>query len=203
LIRGFRNRLPFWPDKPPEHFLGSLVVIESGMIDGVIPVFTLVDGQQRLTTISLLLNGLYEYVAKRATYPQLMNRIRRMLVNDVDAQRDVYLKILPTTKYGDRMVYQRLIEGKGIAENDATLSSKIYQAYAFLRREVERQIAAGRIEPERFYRVIITCFQVVFINLSQDESPYRIFESLNGKGKPLTQADLVRNYKKPVKPLRL
>jgi uncharacterized protein with ParB-like and HNH nuclease domain len=35
---------------------------------------------------------------------------------------------------------------------------------------------------------------MVFINLETSESPYRIFESLNAKGKPLTQADLIRNY---------
>jgi uncharacterized protein with ParB-like and HNH nuclease domain len=50
------------------------------------------------------------------------------------------------------------------------------------------------LNPEKFLQVIINAFQVVFVNLDQKESPYRIFESLNAKGKPLTQADLVRNY---------
>src|SRR5688500_8950587 len=47
------------PEKePPEHFLGSLVVINDGNRNGIIPAFNLVDGQQRLTTISLLLCAL-------------------------------------------------------------------------------------------------------------------------------------------------
>ena len=42
--------------------------------------------------------------------------------------------------------------------------------------------------------MLTNCFQVVFIDLNQNESPYKIFESLNAKGKTLSQADLVRNY---------
>ena len=45
-------------DHQPEHFMGSLVVINDGMRRGMIPVFRLVDGQQRLTTISLILCAL-------------------------------------------------------------------------------------------------------------------------------------------------
>lgn len=43
---------------PPEHFMGSLVVINDGTLNGTVPVFRLVDGQQRLTTISLFLSAL-------------------------------------------------------------------------------------------------------------------------------------------------
>ncbi len=46
----------------------------------------------------------------------------------------------------------------------------------------------------KLYDTILRCFQVVTIDLKSDEQPYKIFESLNGKGKPLTPADLVRNY---------
>ncbi|HRF98277.1 MAG TPA: DUF262 domain-containing protein, partial [Aggregatilineales bacterium] len=46
------------PDNEPEHFMGALVVINDGTRNGTIPVFKLVDGQQRLTTISVLLSAL-------------------------------------------------------------------------------------------------------------------------------------------------
>ncbi len=57
-----------------------------------------------------------------------------------------------------------------------------------------RKVAAGDINIEKFFIVLVNCFQLVLIELNRDESPYRIFESLNAKGKRLSQADLVRNY---------
>ena len=51
-----------------------------------------------------------------------------------------------------------------------------------------------RTHPNTIHKVIAHCFQVVYISLDGNESPYKIFESLNAKGKDLSQADLVRNY---------
>ena len=177
----------YQPEKEPEHFLGSLVVINDEPINGVISVFKLVDGQQRLTTISLLLCVLRDLVQE--TEPKTAKRIQRMLVNS-DECGDVHLKILPTNKYGDRDAYKRII----LREPLTVTESNIPNAYAYLRKELSRKISSGEIFPEQLYIVLSNCFQVVFIDLNKDESPYKIFESLNAKGKSLSQADLVRNY---------
>ena len=58
---------------PPEHFMGTLVVINDGVQHGVIPVFRLVDGQQRLTTISLMLCALGRLI--RESHPTLSKKI--------------------------------------------------------------------------------------------------------------------------------
>lgn len=173
------------PEKEPEHFLGSLVVINDGTRGGIIPAFTLVDGQQRLTTISLLLCAFRDLIAEHD--PKTANKIQKFLVND-DA--DVQFKVLPTNKYGDRQAYISLIQQK-MPEG---LESRIPMAYDYLFKELSKLLTSGDIESEKFFIVLSNCFQVVFIELNKDESPYKIFESLNAKGKPLSQADLVRNY---------
>lgn len=176
------------PEKePPEHFLGSLVVINDGIRNGVIPAFNLVDGQQRLTTISLLLCALYDLVQE--THPAVAKRAKRLLMNS-DEVGDVRYKLLPTTKYSDRDAYTALIRG----ETPLPCESGIPAAYDYLRQQLEQKINDGEIQPDSFFAVVSNCFQVVFIDLNHDESPYQIFESLNAKGKPLSQADLVRNY---------
>jgi len=176
------------PEKePPEHFLGSLVVINDGNRNGVILAFNLVDGQQRLTTISLLLCALHDLVED--THPAIAKRTKRLLLN-LDETGDVRYKLLPTTKYGDRDAYTALLRG----EAPLISESSIPLAYNYLRKQLEQKINDGEIQPEFFFIVISNCFQVVFIDLNHDESPYKIFESLNAKGKPLSQADLVRNY---------
>jgi uncharacterized protein with ParB-like and HNH nuclease domain len=72
-------------------------------------------------------------------------------------------------------------------------NSKITLAHRFYERELASRISDG-LDPTKLLHVILNAFQVVFINLDRNESPYRIFESLNAKGKSLTQGDLVRNY---------
>ena len=177
------------PERELEHFLGALVVISDGTRHGTMPAFKLVDGQQRLTSVSLLLCALMR-VAERQGSTVLARRTRKLLVN-ADEEGDLFYKLLPTTKYGDRSAYTAILRGE---PPPVPCDSRIPQALDYFFAELQTKVAAGTLDPERFFQVLTHCFQVVFIDLNRDESPYRIFESLNGKGKALTQADLVRNY---------
>ena len=175
-------------DKQPEHFMGSLVVINDGTRMGTVPAFKLVDGQQRLTTISLMLCALGTLT--KDPHPGLYKKIRKMITNP-DEVGLLHYKVLPTRKYGDQEVYTAIVR----EEHDFPASdSKIPLAYDYFLKEFETRIKLGKIDPERFFVVLTNCLQVVFIDLNQEERPYEIFESLNAKGKALSQADLVRNY---------
>ncbi|MEP7290104.1 MAG: DUF262 domain-containing protein [Chloroflexota bacterium] len=174
-------------DNEPEHFMGALVVINDGTRNGTVPAFKLVDGQQRLITISVILCALGHLI--KESHPSLYKKVRRLLTNP-DEEGLLYFKLLPTTKYGDRTAYIAIIEGEG----DDSPDSRIPQAYEYLGKELEYRLTQGLLDPEKFFIVLTNCMQVVFIDLEQKERPYEIFESLNAKGKPLSQADLVRNY---------
>jgi hypothetical protein len=69
-------------------------------------------------------------------------------------------------------------------------------AYAFFAYQMAHGIDndGDRIDPQRVLRTAEHSLQAVMINLGESDDPYLIFESLNFKGEPLTQADLVRNY---------
>lgn len=175
------------PEKEPEHFMGALVVINDGTRKGVVPAFKLVDGQQRLISVSLLLCALGNIIEKSHG---LYKRIRRLLTNS-DEEDLLFYKLVPTQKYGDRDAYLALIKGEEFPQG---IDSKIPAAYKFFHKELETRIKSRTIEPDKLFLVIANSLQVVFIDLDQGERPYEIFESLNAKNKPLTQADLVRNY---------
>ncbi len=172
----------------PEHFMGALMVINDGTRKGTVPAFKLVDGQQRLTTISLVLCALGRLV--KDSQPNLYKKTQRLLINH-DEDGPLFFKVLPTTKYGDRDAYMAIVQGK-IPSNQT--ESRIPLAFEFFYKELGHRINQGILDPERFFIVLTNCLQVVFIDLDQRERPYEIFESLNSKGKPLSQADLVRNY---------
>ena len=177
------------PDREPEHFIGSLVVINDGS-RGTMTAFNLVDGQQRLTTLSLLFLVLRDLV--KTNDQKLGNKINKFVVNsDEEKEEEVYFKLLPTNKYGDRQAYQAIIREENY--NQFT-ESGIPKAYNYFSHEIKVKIKEFGLDISTFFTVLQNCFQLVFIELNRNESPYHIFESLNAKGKPLTPADLVRNY---------
>jgi len=166
------------------------VVINDGTQAGTVPVFRLVDGQQRLTTISLLLCALERLLDGDDIYSNLCRKLRRMLVNQ-DEGGDLHYKLLPTVKYSDRACYCAIVTGRQPPEG---VESKVPKAFAYLTSQLDYRFKSDGIDANRLFNVLMTSLQVVFINLSPNERPYEIFESLNYKGKSLTQADLVRNY---------
>lgn len=163
------------------------MVIRNGNRNGKVPAYNLVDGQQRLTTISLLLCVLRDLVWDEDH--KLAKSVDK-LIRNLDEDEDVKYKLLPTTKYGDRNAYVNLLEG----QTPPACESSIPEAYSYLRNKLKQKIENGSIQPSSLYNVISKCFRVVFINLDRNENPYQIFESLNAKGKALSPADLVRNY---------
>ena len=73
--------------------------------------------------------------------------------------------------------------------------SQFKKSYDFFKRRLRDPNEDSRkIDPKRILEIIKKRLMVVMINLSETDDPYLIFESLNFKGSPLEQADLVRNY---------
>lgn len=168
--------------------MGALVVINDGTRSGTMPAFKLVDGQQRLTTISLVLHALGTLV--KDNHPSLAKKIRKLLVNS-DEVGLLHFKLLPTTKLGDRDAYIAALDD---TQEPFHGESRIPKAYSFFEMELKQRLEQNELDPERLFIVLTNCLQVVFIDLDQRERPYEIFESLNAKGKALSQADLIRNY---------
>lgn len=171
-----------------EHFMGSLVVIGDGTRDGIIPAFKLVDGQQRLTTLSIILKAFHDLIETDHTL--LATNIKQLLVNQ-HAGGSSYFKIWPTKKYDDRNSYTALLNGGSISDNS---ESKIPLAYSYFHKELGHKLKKQEIDPNQLFLAITNRLYVVFIDLDNRERPYEIFESLNAKGRALTQPDLVRNY---------
>ncbi len=167
------------------HFMGAIVSLPARSVPVGVSKFLIIDGQQRLTTVSLLLCALRDCLdansAARIQEVYLTNRFR-----DVDDT----LKFVPTQ--ADRDVYKSIVLDRKIANN----GSLLVDAYNFFLQQLRTGIDLNGdpVEPARVLTTLEHCLQVVMINLGDHDDPYLIFESLNFKGEPLTQADLVRNY---------
>ena len=181
------------------YFLGSLVTQPLlGSADGVCP-FLIIDGQQRLITLTIVLASLKSYLpkSKKSENKQLADELYECyLVNKFKEENDHY-KILPTQD--DREVYQKIIKGESSKDFKNQVKDKnIYKAYNFFNKSLKKISCDSNEEKTLNFKKIknIILEQLVVVNITSEDkdNPYLIFESLNNKGQELTQADLVRNY---------
>ncbi len=174
-------------DDAPKHFLGTIVVQYEGKQGLTLNYYKLVDGQQRLVTASLLLCALRDSVDPTSS---LFNEINGFLVNE-GQDGDLYFKVVPSLMYEDRQTYSAIVRG---THDGADSESQIATAFERFITQVRNAQKRAPLNVERMVNCIVSCMEIVYVDLDKGESPYKIFESLNAKGKALTQADLVRNY---------
>jgi len=169
-------------ENPRTHFIGSIVNMPTVSVPEGVAKYLLIDGQQRLTTIFIFL-ALLRNKAKENGNIRFADEINNtLLVNQYKDGFDHY-KLMPTQV--DRITYQNLIKN----ENNE-VENQITKAYTFF----EKKLKQVDLDYEKLKKVITGSFSVVSIVLDTDDNPYLVFESLNAKGRPLTQADLIRNY---------
>jgi uncharacterized protein with ParB-like and HNH nuclease domain len=167
------------------HFLGSIVTVPTRSVPEGVTKFLLIDGQQRLTTLQVLLAAVRDRA--REIPGTLAERLDKShLVNQFEEGID-HFKLLPTQTNGDRGAFMAVIEAK--LHKDTT--SRIAKAYEWFKKKLA---ARGSPDSERLAGIILRRLSLVSIVLDHDDNPHLIFESLNYKGEPLTQADLIRNY---------
>lgn len=170
------------------HFMGAIVTVPVKSVPVGVGKHLVIDGQQRLTTLALLLIAIRDIAAADAD-EATAGIIGDLLINRHYPAPDD-LKLVPTQ--ADRVAYNALVYSRNIGEH---AESRVVQAYQFFKGKLKGQDYDEQpIEVRKVLQVIQQSLQVVMINLGEMDDPYLIFESLNHKGKPLNQADLVRNY---------
>ena len=174
------------------HFLGSIVCKSlRGTPEGVSP-YIVIDGQQRLTTLSIVIAALRDRIGK--TDPTSSERIDDLCLLNKYAKDEYHYKIRPTQ--ADRYAYFAVIDGNENSSNEDE-PNLIRKAYDYFFEELGKSVDEEEDEPVdlgRLERLLLDEVEVVSITLGDDDNEYRIFESLNWKGAPLSQADLLRNY---------
>ncbi|MEJ5918779.1 DUF262 domain-containing protein [Corynebacterium sp. H78] len=168
----------------PTHFFGSVV----GENEDVF-TYVVIDGQQRLTTTSLLLLALTHSLENgilTSDNPGLVRRIRRTYLETNDAfdesSNEVKFKLKPVKDDGE--AYRRLLAG----DDDLIDSSTITINYRYFMKRIEQ----GELSGDELFTAIGR-LQIMLLELEDQDAPQRIFESLNSTGLELSEADKIRN----------
>lgn len=177
------------------HFLGAIVCGSLPFATGGVALRAVIDGQQRLTTIQLMIRGLLDVLTE--TESDRAKSVRRMLFNPddvVDSSDEVY-KLWP--RRTDRVLWPVAL-GDAVPNYDDKSDHLYLKARKFFSR-ASREYAAtedGTTDPSRLLALadaLSSLFKLVVIDLDDNDDAQVIFEVLNGRQTPLSAIDLVKN----------
>lgn len=155
------------------HFLASILSAQASSADELV----LIDGQQRITTLMLLVAALRHTVAD--SDPGLADELGRVLLRADDPERT---KLRPHRAWAQ--VFESVVLDR---RDDAARVSRFDDNYAFFRSQIRAA------EVPRIWRGLQR-LEHVAITLGQDANAQQIFESLNSTGEPLRDHELIHNY---------
>lgn len=168
------------------HFVGSIVSITENDSPSDMSKFTIIDGQQRITTLMLLLLVLRDYAFIHREEKSInWKKINNSFLKNPDEDDDSQYKLLLTET--DKDILISLIEKRPIDEN---LNSRLISNYNYFFSNIKNM----DLSLQDIYEAIGK-LQIVNINLDRtSDEPQVIFESLNSTGKELSESDLIRNF---------
>lgn len=175
-------------DPAATHFMGSLVLAVSPETGAVgIQKFLVVDGQQRLTTLTILLAALRDHQAAIEGSRHRDRIDTQFLINKYELGEP--LKLVPTQ--ADRVSYAAVIRATPTAGGEGRIGDA-YRRFRAKLAEIDhlfdlRDMAAME-------NAVLRGLAVVVVTAEPGDNAHRIFESLNNTGLQLTQADLLKNY---------
>lgn len=171
-----------------QHFMGPLVCTPTKHVPTQVPAYQLIDGQQRLTTLTVALAALRD-VAKDRGEKELANKISRNFLLNEDEEDLQRFKVLP--RLGDREALIAIVNGTG--EIDFP-ESRVDEAWKWFRGVFSRwTLKDHKTTLPKIFNALTNRLSLVVITID-GENPYEIFESLNSTGLPLEESDLIRNY---------
>ncbi|MCL4286068.1 MAG: DUF262 domain-containing protein [Thermoleophilia bacterium] len=181
------------------HFMGAIVLQSTDAAPGGVSKWRVIDGQQRLTTLQILLASAAA-AADEAGAAQAARRFRRLVANDPDeATPDELLKLSPTS--ADRETFELVMrEGGPPPDAPDDPDNTIQEAFAYFGDTIRSWALDRGPESEALaesyttlYGVIGDLLQMVSINLDDDDDAQVIFETMNARGTPLLAIELVKN----------
>ena len=185
-----------------EYFIGSIICIPLG--DSINPYMEVIDGQQRLTTISLFLTAIYTRLKEHKDYlgeddEDVLPSLRKSLKSKNSPNE---IKLVPQVQNSNRDDFDYLLNEVGLRKATAPkhpyyAMRKIARCYNYFLTRIDKEIK--ELTGEDAVTFLLDKYNkvkqamLVKIEVSSHSDAYTLFESLNNRGTPLTAIDLMKN----------
>lgn len=183
-------------ERTQPHFLGAVVLQQIPTAARDIEQREVIDGQQRVTTLQLLLDAIQQVCEEKGLKPTA-KRLSKLVTNDIDLIGDEshhVFKLWPTRS--DRDAFRHAMDN-GLAVSDFE-ESLIVIAHDFfqdaVKKWLEESVAPEDDSIDALETAVTVMLQMVVIDLGSGDDPNIIFETLNARGTPLEQSDLIKNF---------
>lgn len=177
--------------KNTEHFFGTITFFQTEAAFGQPSKLVLIDGQQRITTTMLFLVALRDILDEKALSKFIDNKYLKNENISGESEYKIKLKQVET----DWVAYKNIILSEELTDKEK--DSAVYRNYRYFSNKLQDYQSDGNSLHELVEKGL-NKFSVITIELQPEknvwENPQEIFESMNSLGKPLSLADLVRNY---------
>ncbi|KND17687.1 MULTISPECIES: DUF262 domain-containing protein [Pseudomonadota] len=182
------------------YYLGSIICINQSQDAITIQDLEVVDGQQRLTTISLLLAAVYKALKSKQSLTDEENfellKLKNKLVMRKDSKQP---RLIPQVQNNNQLDYFYVLSLTGILEEKDCPSNagnrRILRGYRYFLEKIE-QYASENGDNDSFFQLLldrVNSATLVKIEVNNHSDAYTLFESLNNRGVPLTAIDLIKN----------
>ncbi len=170
----FKDIKKLYTGEYSDHFIGTIVWKAD---DGLSQKLSVIDGQQRLTTMFLLINAMRDL----STNELLIGKLNETIKDNYHNQ----IRLTPIKS--DNQVYMQIVNQE--FKEITNVNSRIYQNYLFFKKQIELE----QMDIEKLYESFKK-LSAIKMELHQNDNPQIIFESINSTGMSLSIADLIRNY---------
>jgi len=180
-------------DPTATHFLGAFVVQQLSTEFGHMPACSVIDGQQRLTTLQILLDSLHAELVRRGE-TMLAGQVEPLTVNPTAFRKgpDDQFKVWPTNH--DRAGFSSIMSAEPGTAYGTLPPSKLRDAHEYFGGAIRSWLDAS-VNPGASAHLLVTAqLELVSIRLDPNEDAQAIFETLNARGVPLSAADLIKNF---------
>lgn len=181
-------------DRTRRHFMGAVVLQQQLSPIGRPRVALVIDGQQRLTTIQLLLDAASDIFSSHG-FDDQANSLGQLVRNRLGHNAERF-KIWPSTE--NQAAFVAAMENGKPPEQAAETS--VEDCHRYFKQSIDTWIETGEHEytpderADALHVSLYGLFEIAVIELAERDDPYVIFETLNARGTPLTPGDLVQNY---------
>lgn len=182
------------------HFLGAIVIQQVPVKLGSLPTWNLIDGQQRLTTLQILLDALHAELDRRGL-TDLADQVLPLVENPKSNRKaaEDRFKLWPTNR--DRDSFSAVMSAPAPIDYAAIPASRLRDAHQYFAEAIRGWLGDdpagdGEVEQkaELLVGAVIERLEIASIRLDANEDAQAIFETLNARGTPLSAADLIKNF---------
>lgn len=191
----------FWSDlqgslDADSYFLG-LIILTTPQDDAAVGRKQVVDGQQRIITLSLLANAIY-HEAMRSERKALADRIQASFLRSIDFHTDEQVPRVKLTDGADDATFQAILTTGDRPQGDLppdSVSAKMAASHDLLAKHLRDDLKADPFKRLGKWTDLLTnrLYFAVFVHPSSDAA-YQVYEVVNTRGRDLTTADLLKNY---------